>query len=125
LPIFVVDLFPSDAPVPKNLAEVQDRMIEISYENRFWSQEAGTFGDVTRFARMLENLRQQLPDVSAIKSDHGFQRLERLRALKNLHVVPAPRFPTNSFRDFSAQGVEARYNAGYEAMKTSLASLPA
>jgi len=115
LPIFVVDLFPTRAPVPTNLREVEERMLGISYENRFWAQQAGTIGDAVEFAQMLEALQRDLPANSSVRNRAPFQRLERLRALKNLRVIEAPPSSITGFMDFSAAGVEARRRAGYAA----------
>lgn len=115
LPIFVVDLFPTSDAVPANLKEVQERMLEISYENRFWAQQAGTVGNADQFVAMLETLRADLPQDSAARRNPSFQRLQRLRALKNLRVIEAPHSPMNGFMDFSAYGVGERFRAGHDA----------
>jgi hypothetical protein len=49
-----------------------------------------------------------------------FKRLERLRALKNVKVIEADHSPMNGFMDFSAAGVEARFQAGYAAVNKLL-----
>ncbi|MEN9868339.1 MAG: hypothetical protein RL748_3929 [Pseudomonadota bacterium] len=42
LPIFVLDLFPNDLPVPADLAAVQNRMQMMQYQNRFWAEYGGS-----------------------------------------------------------------------------------
>jgi NTE family protein len=116
LPIFVVDLFPTKAPLPTNLGEVQQRMINISYENRFWAQDNGTIGDCVEFAHMLEALARDLPAESPVRTQAPFQRLQRLRALKNIRVIGAPASQPTGFMDFSAAGVSNLYGAGYGAV---------
>jgi hypothetical protein len=69
---------------------------------------------------MLEALLQDLPAASAVRQLTPFKRLERLRALKNVKVIEADHSPMNGFMDFSAAGVEARFQAGYAAVNKLL-----
>jgi NTE family protein len=115
LPIFVIDLFPTRDPIPHHPKEVIDRMIEISYENRFGAAYEGAEG-LSAFADMLAAVARDLPTDSAVRSMEPFHRLQRLRALKNLKVVPAAHEPMTGALDFSVHGVKARFDAGYAAV---------
>jgi NTE family protein len=121
LPIFVVDLFPTAAAVPRNLTEVQERMTEISYENRFWADYADPGGSLTAFTGMLEELDRELPQGSPVRAQEPFRRLQRLRALKNLTVIQADHTPMTGSFDFSAYGVKRRFDSGYAAVDKLLA----
>ena len=116
LPIFVVDLFPTGAAVPRNLTEVQERMMEISYENRFWAEYEGPDGSLTAFTSMLDEVARELPPDSPVRAQEPFRRLQRLRALKNLKVIQAGHTPMTGGMDFSAYGVETRFDSGYDAV---------
>jgi len=114
LPIFVIDLFPTRDPIPHNPKEVLERMVEISYENRFWAEYEGSEG-LSAFTDMLAAVARDLPTDSAVKSMEPFHRLQRLRALKNLRVIPAAHVPMTGAMDFSVHGVKARFDSGYAA----------
>jgi NTE family protein len=115
LPIFVIELFPTRDPIPHNPKEVIERMIEISYENRFGAEYEGAEG-LSAFTDMLDAVARDLPTGSAVRSMEPFHRLQRLRALKNLKVVPAAHAPMSGVLDFSVHGVKARFDAGYAAV---------
>jgi hypothetical protein len=57
-----------------------------------------------------------------VRSMEPFRRLQRLRALKNLTVIPAAHAPMTGFMDFSAYGVNTRFDKGYAAADKLLAS---
>jgi NTE family protein len=116
LPIFVVDLFPTGGAVPRNLTEVQERMMEISYENRFWAEYEGPDGSLTAFTDMLEAVAHALPADSPVRAQEPFRRLQRLRALKNLKLIQAGHTPMTGGMDFSAYGVKMRFDKGYAAV---------
>ncbi len=119
LPIFVVNLFPTRSAVPENLMEVEERMMEISYENRFWAKYAGADGNLaslTEFASTLQQIARDLPPDSPVRAREPFRRLQRLRALKNLRVIQADHTPMSGSMDFSAYGVTTRFESGYTAV---------
>jgi NTE family protein len=123
LPIFVIELFPTRDPIPHNPKEVLERMIEISYENRFWAEYEGVEG-LSAFTNMLDAVARELPTDSVVRSMEPFHRLRRLRALKNLKVISAAHVPMTGTMDFSAHGIKARYDAGYAAVDKSLDPRP-
>ncbi len=116
LPLFVVDLFATHAALPANLTEVQERMTEISFESRFLVHHADADGSLAPFTSMLEEIERDLPRDSPVRSRDAFRRLFRLRALKNLRIIPAEHAPMSGGMDFSAHGVEGRHKRGYEAV---------
>ncbi len=116
LPIFVVDLFATHAAPPANLAQVQERMTEISFESRFLLHHADADGSLTEFTTMLEEIGRDLPAGSPARARESFRRLLRLRAVKNLRVIEADHAPMSGGMDFSAHGVKSRYESGYIAV---------
>jgi predicted acylesterase/phospholipase RssA len=120
LPIFVVDLFPTDGqPSPATMQEVQTRAIALQYQNRFWAQYGGDAG-LDGFVAMLDKL-ETVAGGTAVEGMPAFAWLMRLRALKNLHVIAATPAPAGGDHDFSQQGVATRYEAGYAAAQQYLA----
>jgi len=115
LPIFVVNLFPCRKRIPENLLQVQERMTELSYQNRFWAQYGGT-SRLTGFMQVLKDLDEELPKDSAARKHRAFYWLQRLRALENLHVIQAEAAPMTGGMDFSPYGIGTRYQAGRKAV---------
>jgi NTE family protein len=116
LPLFVVDLFATHSEPPKNLKEVQERMLEISYESRFLIEHSDMQGGLTAFTSMLEEIQRELPHNSPLRKNEAFRRLMRLKALKNIKVIEADHAPMTGGMDFSPFGVRRRYESGYEAV---------
>src|SRR4051812_36510613 len=125
LPIFVINLFPTHGGIPRNLAEVKGRMMEIAYENRFWARYEEPKAGLAPFTDMLDGLERELPKGSPIRSTEPFRRLRRLRALKNMNVVSAEHTGMAGGADFSAYGIEQRFNIGYQAVNDYFAEQPA
>ena len=116
LPIFIVNLFATHSNPPANLREVQERMLEITFESRFLLEHADRDGSLTEFTRLVEEIMRDLPADSPVRQRESFRRLVRLRALKNLKVVEADHAPMTGGMDFSAHGVHSRYKSGYAAV---------
>jgi len=121
LPIIVIDLFPTSDAVPTNLVEIKNRMMEISFENKFWDDFGGPEGLVD-YAQLLDELDRELPLNSSLRSRKAFQHLMAYRCLKNLKVIRSRHVPMTGGMDFSAFGIQTRYDHGYEAAREFLSS---
>lgn len=119
LPIFVLDLFPNSDAIPKNLNQVKERSMEISFENRFWD-DFGGHEKIPEYAAMLADLDAALPKNSPVRKSTQYTRLMEYQALANLQVVTAPHTPMTGGMDFSAYTVNQRHDVGYEAMNSHL-----
>jgi NTE family protein len=115
LPIFIVNLFATHSNPPANLREVQERMLEISFESRFLLAHADADGSLTQFTSTIEEIMRDLPAESPARQRESFRRLVRFRALKNIRVIEADHAPMTGGMDFSAHGVHTRYRSGYAA----------
>jgi NTE family protein len=114
LPIIIIDLFPTMDAVPSNLIEVKNRLLELSYENRFWDDFGGPEG-LKAYAEMLSELDNELPAGSSLRTHTQYQRMMKYRCLKNLKVITSPHVPMTGGMDFSEYGVRNRHDAGYAA----------
>ena len=122
LPIFVVDLFPTDGqPSPTNLQEVQTRATALQYQNRFWAQYGGD-ARLDGFLAMLDKL-DAVAGSTAVADMPAYDWLMRLRALKNLHVIASAPAAAGGDHDFSEHGVSMRYEAGRAAARNYLARM--
>jgi NTE family protein len=116
LPIFIVNLFATHATPPTNLQQVQERMLEISFESRFLLAHADAKGSLSEFTTTIEDIKRDLPQDSPVRGRESFRRLVRFRALKNIRVIEAEHAPMTGGLDFSAHGVMSRYASGYRAV---------
>jgi predicted acylesterase/phospholipase RssA len=125
LPIFVINLFPSEGrALPSNLAQVQERMMELKYQNRFWAQYGGSSG-LQGFVELLRQLQSELPKDSPARKNPVFASLQRQRAVNNVRVIEiTPAGMVGGGADFSRYGVTARYEAGREAIDAHFAKAP-
>jgi NTE family protein len=121
LPIFVIDLVPTYDAIPRTIAEVKNRMMELSFENRFWDEFGGPKG-LVEHADMLSQIDSVIPKDHPIRNSVFFGSLMRYRVLKHLKVVPASHQAMSDGMDFSAAGVEVRRLAGRSAVKRFLDS---
>jgi NTE family protein len=121
LPIFIVNLFATHSNPPSDLREVQERMLEISFESRFLLAHADADGTLTEFTRTVEEIMRDLPAESPARRRESFRRLVRFRALKNIRVIEAEHAPMTGGMDFSAHGVHTRFKSGYAAAGKFLA----
>ena len=112
LPIFTIDLFRTDGlPEPQNLMDVQTRALAMQYENRFWAEYGGEAG-LQGFLAMLDQLDEELPRDSKLRSNRAYDWLLRLRALKNIRIIEGAAAAAGGDHDFSAYGVRRAYAAG-------------
>ena len=119
LPIFVLDLVPNYDVAPKSLADVKNRMMELSFENRFWDEFGGPKGLIDH-AEMIGALREAIPARHPLRQNPFFQNLLKYEVLKNLNVIPATHQMMSDGMDFSYEGVMNRYGAGKSAVKRYL-----
>jgi NTE family protein len=124
LPIFIVNLFATHSNPPSNLREVQERMLEISFESRFLLAHADANGSLAEFTRTVEEIARDLPANSPARLRESFRRLVRFRALKNIRVIEAEHAPMTGGMDFSADGVQTRFQSGYAGVDRFLARHP-
>jgi NTE family protein len=124
LPIFIVNLFATHSNPPSNLREVQERMLEISFESRFLLAHADANGSLAEFTRTVEEIMRDLPVNSPARLRESFRRLVRFRALKNIRVIEAEHAPMTGGMDFSAHGVQTRFQSGYAGVDRFLGRQP-
>ena len=120
LPIFVVDLFPTDGlPAPTNLLEVQSHALALQYQNRFWADYGGS-AELGEFLQMLDQLAT-LAKGNPVEANPAFAWLLRLRAMKNLRIIESPPVVVGDDHDFSPYGVNKRCEAGRAAALKQIA----
>ena len=112
--LIVVELFPMNAPIPRTMPEVLQRMVQLQYTSRL-TLDAPFFEENDRFVDLMERIDAQLPRKSAVRRDPTYQALLALRKINRFCVVTSP-LPAELSRasDFSRSTIEARIRAGHD-----------
>ena len=132
--LVVMNMYPLRAHLPRNLAEVQDRVHELGYGNRM-RQDGATAKRVNDLVATIEALAALVP-AGALTGDLK-KRVDRARQFKVIQVVdvdmqdpsdgePRPQDPADDqdgLRDFSPPTIERRRAHGYALAMKRLAPL--
>lgn len=120
VPIVIINLFPDKeiGPVPANMLQLKNRLMELTYENKFWD-EFGGVDELKNYAAMIGALDHAVKDPR-VKDNEHFRKLLRRRCLKNLHVITSDHVPMVGSLDFSERSVCARYKLGRAAVEDHL-----
>jgi NTE family protein len=133
--LVVMDLYPLRARLPRRLADVEDRMHELSFGNRV-RQDSETAERVNEFVATIGELAALVPP-DAINTDLS-KRIAGARAFKTIRVIDVgmqnsnmdgrPRLQDPSddefgLRDFSRETVSRRRADGYRLVHDRLASV--
>ena len=116
VPIVVIELFPADEeqPLPMNMLQLKNWMMELTYQNRFWDDYGG-LDSLRAYAAMIADLGRALPPDSPIRRNPQFNQLMKRRYYRNLHVIPSSHAPMTGAMDFSEKSIMERYKRGYDA----------
>jgi NTE family protein len=119
LPVFIVNVFSSSAPLPTNLRQVVQRMFELLLQNKLKadSENAQTYA---RFMRILRQVEDQLPAHAPIRKDKDWEAVMNFALLREIHMIDIKKPDQDSAADFSRNAILRRIRAGYEATKLSV-----
>jgi NTE family protein len=121
LTIYVVNLFPNKAPVPRNMQEVTVRTQNLQFANK-------TLGDVKMLRRIdevadLMAALESLPEGNPLKDNPAYQAVAKRRYVRVPRIVPITR-PDQVLgfggSDFSPETIEQRANEGYKQTEQAL-----
>ncbi len=115
--LIVVQLFPMEAPLPRSLPEVINRMVQLQYTSRIKLDEK-LFDKIDKVLQLIARVDAELPANSPIRADEDYQRILRHRRIDSFKVIEArlDHDLTNA-GDFSRSSVEGRIQAGYDDAK--------
>ncbi|WP_116131853.1 patatin-like phospholipase family protein [Tropicimonas sp. IMCC34043] len=111
LPIFVINLFPILDDVPGTLFEIQNRVKEITYENRIEADFGGAEA-LREHGQMVRAVAETLRTHPELGGSPAAQRMLRRRAYANVNVIDAGHAPGSGDHDFSYPGVMDRHAKG-------------
>ena len=119
--IYVVNLFPSEAPVPESLLQVLARIKTLQFANKTAEdlKLLCRFNDVAELMRVLD---ERLGDDHPVLKDPAYVKLRGAYVTVPNIVSVTPRDLVEEFddADFSPQAIEARKRKGYEETKKVL-----
>jgi NTE family protein len=119
--IYVVNLFPNKAPIPRTMPEVIERIQNLQFANR-------TFEDVKllrRFdevAELMEAL-ESLPEGSPLKDNAAYEAVKKrgyVRVPRIVSITRAEQVGGFDGSDFSPETIQKRANEGYTQTKQAL-----
>ena len=112
--LIVVELFPMNAPIPRTLQDVFQRMLQLQYTSRLKVDEK-FFDKIDRFVDLMAKIDEALPEDDDIRGDPTYRSLHGYRKINHFNVVTSslPAELSNA-SDFSRPSIEARIQAGYE-----------
>ena len=123
--IFVVNLFPNEGPIPKNMLGVAERMKNLQFANK-------TLEDIKLLCRFNE-VAELMETLGSLPEDHPIKQDGAYLALKKRGYVRVPRIvlitppePSEEFgdADFSPEALETREKQGHAQALKALAAQP-
>jgi predicted acylesterase/phospholipase RssA len=86
--VVVINLFPNQGQVPRQMLDVFDRMFGLIFSNKL-IMDVKTARKVDEFLAALNEIERSLSDDAKqkIQSLPGYQRLRQYRMIKNLTVI--------------------------------------
>ena len=111
--LVVIELFPREVPIPDNMPDVMNRMVQLQFTNRLKLDEK-LFEKMNAFVELVEKIDETLPEDSDIRQDPGYKNLCKHKKIDAASIIRAtlPHELTNA-GDFSRASIEERIKAGY------------
>ncbi|MGO8915712.1 MAG: patatin-like phospholipase family protein [Stellaceae bacterium] len=112
--VYVVNLFPNKALIPRTMAEVAERMLNLQFANKT-SEDLKLMDRFNEVARLMEVL-DGLPGDHPIRDDPAFKAIEKRRYIRVPRIIPITRpQQAGGFdgSDFSPEAIKQRADEGY------------
>jgi NTE family protein len=122
--MYVVNLFPSAAPVPQNIQEVVVRMMTLAFSNKAEKdlKRAHQTTEMIRFVSELEKVMDRDDELRRLRDHPGFRILKQFHA--PIDIVELTNDDVSGGSDFSAAGIAQRRRRGYEAAELKIREQP-
>jgi predicted acylesterase/phospholipase RssA len=113
--MYVVNLFPSAAPIPHNLSEVMTRMVTLAFSNRTEKdvRRAKRTTKIIQFVERLDRLMATHPELRELADDPGYLAVKERK--RPIHIVEITNIDVTGPADFSEEAIENRRLRGYAA----------
>ncbi len=118
--IFVINCFPGEGTIPKTMADVVDRIVEIMFSSRI-RFDVKTLKKINEFVEVMQAIDSELPEDSPIRQKDGYKRLLQYMKLKEPVVIKNlyPE-PVSGAIDFSGKSIERRIENGFRDAEEAL-----
>lgn len=123
VPIFIVNVFSSSAPLPTNMRQVVQRMFEMLLQNKL-KADSETAQRYVRFIRILRQVDDQLAADAPVRKDGEWDAVMNYALLREIRMIDIKKPDNDSAVDFSRETILRRISAGYDAAKQSLEQVP-
>src|ERR671910_478342 len=111
--LVVVELFPRESPIPGDMADVINRMLQLQYTNRL-KLDGKFFEKFNSFIGLLEEIDKTLDKERPIRKTEGYKELQEYKRIDAASVIRAHLPPElSNASDFSKASIEERIDAGY------------
>jgi NTE family protein len=113
--MYVVNLFPSSAPLPRNLSEVINRITTLAFSNRT-EKDLQRAHRTTKIIQLVDELDRMMiahPELARLKEHPGYQAVKERKA--PIKIIQITNTDVNGPSDFSPEAIEERLLRGYAA----------
>ncbi len=112
--MYVVNLFPSTAPIPHNIPQVITRMMTLAFSNRMEKDlaRAHQTTDIINLVEELERLMPACPQLAALANHPGYKAVKEK---KPIEIIQITNMDVTGPADFSPEAIEERRVRGYTA----------
>jgi NTE family protein len=111
--LVVVELFPRESPIPDDMSDVINRMLQLQYTNRL-KLDGKFFEKFNSFIGLLEEIDKTLEKDHPIRKTEGYKELQEYKWIDAASVIRAHLPPElSNASDFSKTSIEERIDAGY------------
>jgi len=113
--MYVVNLFPSSAPLPRNMAEVVTRMMTLAFSNQTEKdlRRAHQTTAIIKLVEELDRLMPAHPELKVLAQHPGYLAVKELEA--PIRIIEITNTDVTGPSDFSPESIEDRRLRGYAA----------
>ena len=123
MPIFMIDVNTSSAPLPANMYEAGLRMLEMFTQNRL-KADMNTAHGYTRFISILKLVDEQLPADAPVRKEPGWDEVMNYAQVRQIRMIEMNKPAEESPSDFSRETILRRISAGYDQTRAALEEAP-
>lgn len=124
MPIFVINVNTSSAPLPTNSYEAVFRMLEMFAQNRL-KADLDTASSYTRFIGILKQVQDQLPPDAPVRKEPEWDKVMSYHHIQNeIRMIDMQKPAEESPGDFSRESILRRISTGYDQTRAALEKTP-
>jgi NTE family protein len=123
MPIFMIDVFSSSAPLPTDMQQVFLRMFELLLQNKL-KADSETAQSYTRFIKVLKAMDEELPPNAKVRTEPEYEAVMNYALVNEIRMIDVMKPAEESAADFSRETILRRISAGYDAVRRELEARP-